>query len=96
MEYKLRVSIRLDVDASVARVEVRGRVNERNAPVLYVLAKRAHAAVPGLRIVLDLRRASICEEALRELCQSCETGLFPLPDAPAFAPRQLSVLAPAA
>ena len=99
MEPKLRVVIQLDIDLRQVRLAVRGRVTEQNSRVLYVLARRANAAVPGLGVVLDLHQASISSEALAALDRSCETGAFPFLTGraeEALAPRQLSVLAPAA
>ncbi|MDN3903832.1 hypothetical protein [Arthrobacter sp. YD2] len=99
-ESKLRVAVRLDLNARQARLVVRGRVTEQNSKVLYVLARRANAALPGLAVELDLRKASATEEALAGLLRSSETGALPVlagRTAPqSLAPRQLSILAPAA
>ncbi|MCC9173284.1 hypothetical protein [Arthrobacter sp. zg-Y179] len=100
MESKLRVAVRLDLDARQACLEVHGRVTEQNCRVLYVLARRANAALPGLFVVLDLQKASATDGALAALSHSSETGRLPVLTGglvqESFAPRQLSVLAPAA
>lgn len=100
MEPKLRVAIRLDVDLRQARLEVRGRVTEQNSRVLYVLARRANAALPGLNVVLDLRKARVSPDAMAGLFRSSETGDLPVLTGglvrETFAPRQLSILTPAA
>lgn len=100
MEPRLRVAIRLDLDRRQARVVVRGRVTEQNCRVLYVLARRANSAHPGLNVVLDLTMASSTDGALASLARSSETGELPVltggPAAETLAPRQLSILAPAA
>lgn len=100
MESRLRVAIRLDLDHQQARLVVRGRVTEENCRVLYVLARRANAALPGLNVLLDLTKASITDDALAGLNRSSETGELPVLTgrgaADTLAPRQLSILAPAA
>lgn len=100
MEPRLRIAIRLDLDLRQARLVVRGRVTEENCRVLYVLARRADSTLPGLNVVLDLRKASITGNALTGLVRSSETGELPVlagrPAAGTLAPRQLSILAPAA
>ena len=100
MEPKLRVAIRLDVDLRQARLEVRGHVTVQNSRVLYVLARRANAALPGLNVVLDLRKAGVTRDAMAGLFRSAETGDLPVLTGgmvrETLAPRQLSVLAPAA
>lgn len=99
MEPKLRVVIQLDIDLRQIRLVVRGRVTEQNSRVLYVLARRANATLPGLFVVLDLHQATSTPEALSELRRTSETGALPLVGghgAAVLAPRQLSVLAPAA
>ncbi|MET4058553.1 hypothetical protein ABIB35_000078 [Arthrobacter sp. UYP6] len=99
MEPKLRVVIQLDIDLRQVLLVVRGRVTEQNCRVLYVLARRANATLPGLNVVLDLRHATSTPEALSGLRRSSETGAFPLLTGyaeEALAPRQLSILAPAA
>ena len=100
MESKLRVAVRFDLERRQARLVVRGRVTEENSRVLYVLAKRANSALPGLNVVLDLQKASVAEEAMAGLVRSSETGALPVltgrevPES--FAPGQLRILAPAA
>ncbi|UWX96456.1 hypothetical protein N2K95_12405 [Arthrobacter zhaoxinii] len=100
MEPKLRVGIRFDLDRRMARLEVRGRVTEQNSRVLYVLVRRANTALPGLTVLLDLRRATVTEDAMAGLVRSSETGSLPVPvvhiKGGTLAPRQLSILAPAA
>ncbi|MCC3276138.1 MULTISPECIES: hypothetical protein [unclassified Arthrobacter] len=100
MDPKLRVAIRLDLDLQQARLVVHGRVTDQNCRVLYVLARRANATLPGLNVVLDLRRAVVTESAMAGLTRSSETGELPVltgrPETEALAPRQLSILAPAA
>lgn len=99
MEPKLRVVIQLDIDLRQVRLVVRGRVTEKNSRVLYVLARRANAALPGLDVMLDLGQATVTPDALAGLRRSSETGMFPILTGrteEALAPRQLSILAPAA
>lgn len=99
MEPKLRVVVKLDIDLRQVRLEVRGRVTEQNCRVLYVLARRANAAMPGLNVMLDLNRATVTPDALAGLRRSSETGTFPILTGrteDALAPRQLHILAPAA
>ena len=100
MDPKLRVAVRLDLDLRQACLVVRGRVTVENSRVLYVLARRANAALPGLDVVLDLRRAAVAEQAMAGLARSSETGALPVLAGRAgqetLAPRQLSILAPAA
>lgn len=100
MESKLRVAVRFDLNVRQARLVVRGRVTEQNSRVLYVLARRANASLPGLAVVLDLRKASATEAALADLLRSSETGALPVlagnTAGETLAPRQLSILAPAA
>ncbi|MCC3300165.1 hypothetical protein [Arthrobacter sp. zg-Y895] len=97
MEPKLRVAIRLDVDLRQARLVVRGKITEGNCRVLYVLARRTNAALPGLNVLLDLRKASITEDAMAGLTRSAETGELPVLtgsfSSDPLAPRQLSILA---
>ncbi len=100
MEPKLRVVIKLDIDGRQVRLEVRGRVTVQNSKVLYVLARRANTAVPGLDVVLDLRKARVGAEAMAGLNRCSETGKVPVLTGAlveeTFAPRQLSILNPAA
>ncbi|WP_341393419.1 hypothetical protein [Arthrobacter sp. G119Y2] len=99
MEPKLRVVIQLDIDLGQVRLLVRGRVTEQNSRALYVLARRANTALPGLDVMLDLGEAAVTPEALAGLRRSSETGMFPVLTGRAeqsLAPRQLQVLAPAA
>lgn len=98
MDPKLRVVAQFDIDLRQVRLVVRGRVTEQNSRVLYVLARRANATLPGLNVVLDLHLASITPAALASLRLSSETGALPLltgHQEEYLAPRQLSVLAPA-
>lgn len=99
MEPKLRVAIQFGIDLRQVRLVVRGRVTEQNSKVLYVLARRANATLPGLLVVLDLHLATITAAALTELRRSSETGALPLLTGhkqELLAPQQLSILAPAA
>lgn len=99
MEPKLRVAVRFGIDLRQVRLVVRGRVTEQNSKVLYVLARRANATLPGLDVVLDLHLATITTAALTQLRNSSETGALPLISGQAeetLAPRQLRILAPAA
>ena len=99
MDPKLRVVIRFNIDRRQVRILVRGRVTEQNSRVLYVLARRANGTLPGLEVVLDLHQAKITPEALSGLRRSSETGVFPLLAGRLeefLAPRQLSILGPAA
>lgn len=99
MEPKLRVVIQLDIDLRQIRLVVRGRVTEQNSRALYVLARRANATLPGLNVLLDLHQATTTPGALSELRRTSETGALPLlggRGTAALAPRQLSILAPAA
>ncbi|MCC9144943.1 MULTISPECIES: hypothetical protein [unclassified Arthrobacter] len=99
MEPKLRVGIHFDLDRRTARLEVRGMVTEQNCRVLYVLVRRANSALPGLTVLLDLRRAAVTKGAMAGLVRSSETGFLPVPvvqvKGGTLAPRQLSILAPA-
>ncbi|MBO0897969.1 hypothetical protein [Arthrobacter sunyaminii] len=99
MEPKLRVVAQFDIDLRKVRLVVRGRVTEQNSRVLYVLARRANATLPGLNVVLDLHLATITPAALNDLRLSSETGALPLLTGhkeELLAPQQLSILAPAA
>ena len=102
MEPKLRVAIQLNIDLRQVHLVVRGHITEQNSRVLYVLARRANATLPGLNVVLDLHLATITPDALTGLRHSSETGALPLLTGQVgqageiLAPRQLSILAPAA
>ena len=101
MESKLRVAVRFDLETRQARLVVRGRVTAENSRVLYVLAKRANSALPGLGVVLDLQKASVAEDALAGFVRCSETGALPLltgrrSSQESFTPGQLRILAPVA
>jgi hypothetical protein len=70
---KLKVQVRVDLESSAARINVRGQVTVRNILALYALAKRANGLAQGLGIELDLSAAFVQPSALEKL-QECEAA----------------------
>jgi hypothetical protein len=96
MRSKLKFLIHLDVDMSAARIQVRGRVTERNLGAVYAVARRTSTIVSGLAVVLDLRQAAVGMIPLRELRSACQSGELPSATGAATTPCRLEILEPAA
>lgn len=93
---KLKFLIRLDVDMNGARVQVRGRVTERNLGAVYAVARRTSTLVSGLPVLLDLRQAAVGRQPLGELRTACQSGELPSTAGSASTPCRLEILEPAA
>lgn len=93
---KLKFLIRLDVDMNGARIQVRGRVTERNLGAVYAVARRTSTLVSGLAVVLDLRHAAVGTIPLAELRSACQSGELPSVTGSASTPCRLEILEPAA
>lgn len=96
MRSKLKFLIRLDVDMSGARIQVRGRVTERNLGAVYAVARRTSTIISGLAVVLDLRQAAVGMIPLGELRSVCQSGELPSATGSAPTPCRLEILEPAA
>jgi uncharacterized protein YegP (UPF0339 family) len=96
MRSKLKFLIHLDVDMSAARIQVRGRVTERNLGAVYAVARRTSTIVNGLAVVLDLRQAAVGMIPLGELRSACQSGELPSATGAAITPCRLEILEPAA
>lgn len=64
---KIKVLIRIDALAELARVDVRGVVTPANIRALYVVCRRVAAKLPGHEIVVDLTHARVTADAIEEL-----------------------------
>lgn len=64
---KIKVLIRIDALAELARVDVRGVVTPANIRALYVVCRRVTAKLPGYEIVVDLTHARVTADAIEEL-----------------------------
>lgn len=93
---KLKFLIRLDVDMNGARIQVRGRVTERNLGAVYAVARRTSTLVSGLPVLLDLRQAAVGRQPLGELRSACHSGELPSTAGSASTPCRLKILEPAA
>lgn len=96
MELKLKFLIRLDVDMTAARIQIRGRVTERNLSAVYAVARRTSTIIHGNAVVLDLRQAAVGMIPLGELRSACQPGEVPLAAGSATTPFRLEILEPAA
>lgn len=94
MGSKLKVLVRLDADMSVAHIQVRGTVTERNLGAVYAVARRACTFAGGLAVVLDLRQAAVGAVPMAELHSARRTGQLPPATGPASVPCRLEVLEP--
>lgn len=95
MSGRLKALVRMDLECSHARIEIRGSVDARNVQALYVVAKRTNAIMPGLDIVLDLKRATVLPEVMDQLLQYAEAHQLPTRIDPAQSECRLSVSASA-
>jgi hypothetical protein len=66
-DHKIKVLIRIDALAELARVDVRGVVTPANIRALYVVCRRVTAKLPGYEIVVDLTHARVTADAIEEL-----------------------------
>lgn len=96
MRSKLKFLIRLDVDMSGARIQVRGRVTERNLGAVYAVVRRTSTILNGLAVVLDLRHAAVGMMPLGELRSACRSGKLPSATGSASTPCRLEILEPGA
>lgn len=97
MRPKLKFLIRLDVDmGGAARIQVRGRVTERNLGAVYAVARRTNTIARGLAVVLDLRQAAVGMIPLGELRSACQSGELPSVTGSPSTPCRLEILEPAA
>jgi hypothetical protein len=95
MGLKLKFRIRLDIDMTAARIQVRGRVTERNLSAVYAVARRTSTIIQGKPVVVDLRQAAVGVIPLGELRSACQSGEVPLPAGSASTPCRLEILEPA-
>ena len=95
MGLKLKFLISLDVDMTAARIQVRGRVTERNLRAVYAVARRTSTIIHGNAVVLDLRQAAVGTIPLGELRSACQSGELPLVAGSASTPCRLEILEPA-
>lgn len=86
----------MDLECSHARIEIRGSVDVRNVQALYVVAKRTNAIMPGLDIVLDLKRATVQPEVMAQLLKYAAARQLPTKIDPGQSECRLSVSASAA
>jgi hypothetical protein len=90
---RLKALVQMDLECSHARIEIRGSVDARNVQALYVVAKRTNAIMPGLDIVLDLKRATVLPEVMDQFLQYAEARQLPFRIDPAQSECRLSVSA---
>jgi len=64
---RIKVVIRIDPSAELARVEVRGVVTTANIRALYVVCRRVTAKLSGYELVVDLAHARVTAAAFDEL-----------------------------
>ncbi|WP_416416156.1 YegP family protein [Paenarthrobacter aromaticivorans] len=93
---KLKFLIRLDIDLTMAEIQIRGRVTEGNLDAVYAVARRASSIVSGLALVLDLRRAAVGTIPLAELRTASKSGELPGAPGMSATPCQLEILEPGA
>lgn len=96
MVQKLRVVVRVDLDAQLARIKVLGKVDLHTVVALYSLIRRTSAIRPHLTVEVDLRNAS-AEAAVLEGLHGCSAaGHLPEQADPALSSCRLRVLDPVA
>lgn len=83
----------MDLECSHARIEIRGSVDARNVQALYVVAQRTNAIMPGLDIVLDLKRATVQPEVMAQLLKYAAARQLPTKIDPGQSECRLSVSA---
>jgi hypothetical protein len=64
---KLRVLVRVDLDCATAQVAAQGHVTIKSVQGLYPVMKRAASLMSGLSLELDMTRARIDADALKQL-----------------------------
>ncbi|WP_309073331.1 hypothetical protein [Paenarthrobacter sp.] len=64
---KLQLVVKVEPDCPAACIIVRGKVSTQSILVIFAVARRINAAVPGAAISVDLGHAGITDEALEQL-----------------------------
>lgn len=73
---KIKVLIRINALAELARVDVRGVVTPANIRALYVVCRRVTAKLPGYEIVVDLTHARVTADAIEELHEHARRSIM--------------------
>jgi hypothetical protein len=73
---RLKVTVQIDEPRETTRIEVHGVVTAANIRVLYVVARRISAKLPGHEIVIDLAHARVSAVAIEELRERARRSLL--------------------
>lgn len=88
---KLQLVMKVEPDCPAACIVVRGRISTRNILVIFAVARRINAAVPGAAISVDLGHASITDDALEQLRDVSKNSMLPISVDPARLPCRLRI-----
>ncbi|MET3905182.1 hypothetical protein [Paenarthrobacter sp. 4246] len=88
---RLQMVVKVEPDCPAACIIVGGRISTRNILVIFAVARRINAAVPGAAISVDLGHASITDDALEQLRDVANNSLLPLSADPARLPCRLRI-----
>lgn len=67
MDHKLRVIVRLDIDATSVFLEVNGCLTDKSCHALLPVIRRAGSLIQGLNVVVDLSRARHIDTSALEI-----------------------------
>ena len=94
MTDKLNVLVRVDIDCARAKIAAQGRVTTQSLQALYVVLKRANSLMEGLALEIDVTRARVEPDALKQLRACSQSHHRPAHIDPFQADCKLSILAP--
>jgi len=94
MTDKLNVLVRVDIDCARAKIAAQGRVTTQSLQALYVVLKRANSLMEGLALEIDVTRARVAPDALKQLRACSQSHHLPAHIDPFQADCKLSILAP--
>lgn len=94
MTDKLNVLVRVDIDCARAKIAAQGRVTTQSLQALYVVLKRANSLMEGLALEIDVTRARVEPDALKQLRACSQSHHLPAHIDPFQADCKLSILAP--
>ncbi|MDP9905372.1 hypothetical protein [Arthrobacter bambusae] len=94
MTDKLNVLVRVDIDCARAKIAAQGRVTTQSLQALYVVLKRANSLMEGLALEIDVTRARVEPDALKQLRACSQSRHLPAHIDPFQADCKLSILAP--
>lgn len=89
---KLQLVVEVEPECPAACIFVRGQISTQNIPVIFAVARRINAAVPGAAISVDLGHATITDEALEQLRDVATHSMLPISVDPARIPCRLRIV----